>query len=105
MIFHDSDFYGHHMMDMDFGHWFYLIFGIVVIFLSVIVLLYFLFQNSGHQNSKSILENEKYVSNKVNSNTTIIEEIDTKNANFCHNCGLKLDSNSAKFCAYCGEEL
>jgi len=104
-MFHDYDYNGHFMMDMEFGNWFYIILGIVVILLSVIILLYFFFHYSSHTNSKSLQKNQKYESNMLISSITNIEEINSRDANFCHNCGQKLDINSLKFCPYCGEEI
>ncbi|MFX0017766.1 MAG: zinc ribbon domain-containing protein [Candidatus Hermodarchaeota archaeon] len=104
-MFHEYDYSGYHMMDMEFGNWFYIILGIVVILLSIIILIYFFLHYSNQPNSQSLLENEKHVNHKPSSNLTDTKVIGSNNANFCHNCGQKLDDNSVKFCPYCGEEI
>ncbi|MFX1420202.1 MAG: hypothetical protein ACFE9N_14905 [Promethearchaeota archaeon] len=105
MLFQDSNFNEYHMMDMDFGNWFYMILGIGVFLLFIIALTYIFTHVNNKSNSQSQIKAEKHEINAVKSNETNIAQIALKEANFCYNCGQKLEDKYGKFCPYCGEQV
>jgi len=105
MIFHDYGYSDHYMMNMEFGNWIYMILGVGVILIAIIVLTYILIHYNTQNDSINHLKNENYKNNEIGSTKTDDKDINLGNANFCHNCGKKLDDNLVKFCPYCGEEI
>ncbi|TKJ23964.1 MAG: hypothetical protein CEE43_02030 [Promethearchaeota archaeon Loki_b32] len=82
-----------------------MILGVGAVLLVIIILTYIVIHYNTHNDSINPLKNEYYENNEIKSPKTDDKEFSLGNANFCYNCGKKLDYNSVKFCIYCGVEI
>ncbi|MHA2179866.1 MAG: hypothetical protein ACXAAH_00430 [Promethearchaeota archaeon] len=105
MIFHDSIFDGHHMMDWGFGQWFGMIFGGIFIFLAAIIILYFVIHGI-RDNSENVQETSQEI-RKKNDEAKLYksEKENFEEQKFCHACGVKLESRLIEYCPNCGTKI
>ena len=107
MIFHDSIYDGHHMMDWDIGNWFFMILGWGIIISAFLIILYVVLQSTTKKNQiqKNVVSKENDVAtyNEVSHFGT--EKTNFEMVKFCFNCGEKLSGEALKFCPRCGAKI
>ncbi|MFX1323997.1 MAG: hypothetical protein ACFE8N_03505 [Promethearchaeota archaeon] len=103
MIFHDSFFDWHHMMEWDLGHWFGMFFGWVFIILAVFIILYILIHNNWGANQKD--QNSFDVSKNESNEIKQDKNIKFEGPNYCFNCGEELDGKHLEYCPNCGVKV
>ena len=104
MIF-DEGHVGYHMMDWNLGHWIPMIFGLGIVLLASIVIIYMVIQNTRTNNEKNQMTIQLPKSNKHELNAYGIEEENSEKANFCYRCGEKLDGEQSNYCPKCGSKV
>lgn len=93
------------MMDWDFPHWIPMIIGWSILILALIIIVYIVIQSAQKTkkvNQKNIQELERS-KNKLEEYNNSGDNL--QKANFCHNCGYKLEEKSSKYCPRCGAKI
>ncbi|MFW9948593.1 MAG: zinc-ribbon domain-containing protein [Candidatus Thorarchaeota archaeon] len=105
-----------HMMNWGPNGWYLLVFGGLLFFLFIVILLYILSRGIyHHKNLANNMDHETYENNEFHKMQTqeiysAISgqknmKISTDFVNFCPTCGEKLDSRTVKFCPFCGTKI
>ncbi len=93
------------MMDWDFSHWIPMIIGWSILLLALIIIVYIVIQRA--QRTKKMnqinVQELKGTKNKLEEYKDSGDNL--QKANFCHNCGYKLEEKNSNYCLRCGIKI